>query len=138
RPVHASQAGAPDRQANLEAGHLADVTAAVELHRWEAGGTDPAVLCVHETAASSEAWRPLAGAIGDRARTIAYDRRGWGRSGAPEPYTRTTIHEQSEDAAQVLQEAGAADALICGAGLGAVAALDLAVRRPELVRAAVL
>jgi pimeloyl-ACP methyl ester carboxylesterase len=114
------------------------VESGFELHRWEAGGEAPAILCIHETATTSEAWRPLARAIGERARIIAYDRRGWGRSGAPEPYTRTTIHEQSDDAARVLGAAGAGGALICAAGLGAVAALDLLLRVPALVQAAAL
>ena len=113
------------------------MTAAVDLHHWETGqgGT---VLCVHETATSSEVWRPLAEALGERARTIAYDRRGWGRSEAPEPYLRTTVQEQAEDAARLLEGSGAAAAVLCGAGLGAVAALDLLLRRPELARGAVL
>jgi esterase len=112
------------------------VTADVELHRWETGQGRP-VLCIHETGTHSEAWRSLAEALGERGRTIAYDRRGWGRSGAPEPYTRTTVHEQAEDATRVLADADAAPALLCGAGLGAVVALDLVLHRPELARAAV-
>ena len=113
------------------------MTATVELHHWEAGrgGT---VLCVHETATSSEAWRPLADALGERARTVAYDRRGWGRSEAPEPYLRTTIQEQSEDAARLIVERGGGAPVLCGAGLGAVTVLDLVLRRPELASGAVL
>jgi pimeloyl-ACP methyl ester carboxylesterase len=76
--------------------------------------------------------------LGERTRTIAYDRRGWGRSGAPEPYLRTTVQEQSEDAARLLETADASAAVLCGAGLGAVVALDLLLRRPELARGAVL
>ncbi len=109
----------------------------LELHRWESG-RGRAVLCIHETATSSEVWRGLAGALGDRARTIAYDRRGWGRSPAPEAYTRTTIHEQVGDAAAALALSGAAGAILCGAGLGAVVALALALQRPGRVRGAVL
>ena len=33
------------------------------------------------------------------ARVIAYDRRGYGESGMPEPYEATTVNEQAEDAA---------------------------------------
>lgn len=109
----------------------------LELHRWESGSGTP-VLCVHETGATAEVWQSLAEAVGDRARTIAFDRRGWGRSEAPEPYARTTVGEQAEDAAAVLQAAGGAAALLCGAGLGAVVVLDLLLRRPELSRGAVL
>jgi pimeloyl-ACP methyl ester carboxylesterase len=109
----------------------------VELHRWESG-RGPAVLCIHETGTSSEVWRGLAGALGDRARTIAYDRRGWGRSPAPEGYTRTTIHEQVGDASATLARSEAAGAIACGAGLGAVVALALALQRPDRIAGAVL
>ncbi len=109
----------------------------MSLNRWETG-SGPAVLCLHDTASTSEVWRPLAAALGERARTIAYDRRGWGSSEAPEPYLRTTVPEQSEDAAKLLEELDASPAVLCGAGLGAVAALDLVARRPELVAAAAL
>lgn len=109
----------------------------MRLNRWESG-SGPTLLCVHDTASTAEAWRPLAAALGERVRTVAYDRRGWGGSDAPEPYLRTTIQEQSEDAARLIDEVGASPALVIGAGLGAVATLDLLVRRPELVAGAVL
>jgi pimeloyl-ACP methyl ester carboxylesterase len=109
----------------------------VELSWWERGA-GPSLLCLHETAASGEIWRPLADAIGDGVRTIAPDRRGWGSSGAPEPYSATTIEEQAEDCAALIAELDAAPAVACGAGLGAVIALDLLLRRGDLVRAAVL
>jgi pimeloyl-ACP methyl ester carboxylesterase len=96
------------------------------------------VVCLHETAATSEVWRSLADDLEGRARVIAYDRPGWGQSGAPATYGRTTVGEQAEVAAAVIVEAGVAPAIACGAGLGAVAALDLLVRRPELVAGAVL
>lgn len=96
------------------------------------------MLCLHETAAEAEIWRPLAGALDGRARVIAYDRRGWGASGAPQGYRATTVEEQAEDAAGVLEALALESAVLCGAGLGAVIALDLVCRRPELVDAALL
>ena len=72
------------------------------------------------------------------ARAIAYDRRGYGASGAPEPYAATTVQEQAEDAAALLAALGAAPAVLVGDGFGALVVLDLLVRRPELARAAVL
>lgn len=110
----------------------------VELS-WSERGAGPAVLLVHETATDSTAWAPVAAALADAgARAISYDRRGWGASTAPEGYRRTTIEEQSEDAATLIEAAGAAPARICGSGTGAVVALDLMLRRPELVEGAVL
>ena len=105
---------------------------------WEQAGPAPAVLCLHETAATSEVWRPLAAALAGRARAIAYDRPGWGASPAPDTYTRTTVTEQAAVAVSVLELQAAAPALLAGAGLGAVVALELTVRRPELVRGAIL
>ena len=71
-------------------------------------------------------------------RAIAYDRRGWGGSSEPDDYRRTTIEEQSEDAAALIEAIADDPAVVCGAGLGAVIALDLLLRRSELVSAAVL
>ena len=120
----------------MEAGAVAALHG-VEL-RYRRRGDGPAVLCIHETASTGEIWRPLAEELSGEASVIAYDRRGWGESTAPEPYLRTTIEEQSEDAAALLEHLGAEAALVCGAGLGAVAALDLMLRRPERAHAALL
>jgi pimeloyl-ACP methyl ester carboxylesterase len=109
-----------------------------ELRGWVDGAGGVGVLCVHETATSAEVWWPLAREFGGSARVAAYDRRGWGRSGAPEDYRRTTVEEQAGDAVAVIGELGGEEVVVCGAGIGAIVALQLALRRPELVRAAVL
>jgi pimeloyl-ACP methyl ester carboxylesterase len=105
---------------------------------WSERGDGPPVLLVHETAATGEVWDPLAEALAKEFRAIAYDRRGWGDSSAPDDYRRTTIEEQSEDAAALVEAVADGPAVVCGAGLGAVVALDLLLRRSELVSAAVL
>jgi pimeloyl-ACP methyl ester carboxylesterase len=109
----------------------------VELN-WKERGSGPPVLLIHETATSSAVWEALAEALEPHCRAIAYDRRGWAASTAPDDYRRTTIEEQSEDAAALIESAEAVPAVLCAAGLGAVAAVDLLLRRPELVRAAAL
>jgi len=101
-------------------------------------GSGPAVVLVHETATSSAVWAAVERAIGESARAISYDRRGWGASTAPEGYERTTIEEHSEDAAVLVEGLDAAPSVVCGAGIGAVIALDLLLRRPELVSGALL
>ena len=116
----------------MEAGQLG-----LALRRWELGEGD-AVLFLHESATSGEVWAPLAEQVSAGMRAISYDRRGWGGSPAPEAYTRTTVEEQAEDAAVLLEGCGVSRAILCGAGLGAVAALDLLLRRPRLVAGAVL
>ncbi len=105
---------------------------------WSEHGRGSPVLLIHETAATQAVWKPLAEALARELRAIAYDRRGWGASSEPDDYRRTTIEEQSEDAAAVLEATADEPAIVCGAGVGAVIALDLMLRRDELVSAAVL
>jgi pimeloyl-ACP methyl ester carboxylesterase len=109
----------------------------VEL-AWSERGEGAAIALIHETGTAAAVWEPVLDALSNRARAISYDRRGWGASSAPEGYLRTTIEEQSEDAAVVIDAAVAAPAAVCGAGIGAVIALDLMIRRPELVAGALL
>ncbi len=105
---------------------------------WSERGEGPPVLLIHETAATGTAWGPVAEALAGQCRAISYDRRGWGTSSAPEEYRRTTVEEQSEDAAALIEAVADARAAVCGAGIGAVVALDLLLRRTDLVSAAVL
>jgi pimeloyl-ACP methyl ester carboxylesterase len=111
--------------------------AGVELH-FELRGEGPPVLLVHGLAADAAAFAPVVAALGDRATTVAYDRRGYGGSGAPEPYTATTVVEQAEDAAALLTGLGLDRVLAVGEGFGALVVLDLVKRHPHLVAAAVV
>jgi pimeloyl-ACP methyl ester carboxylesterase len=112
--------------------------AGVPLHYAERGA-GPAVLLVHGLASDAAALEAVAVAIAaGGARTITYDRRGYGASGAPEPYHGTTAEEQAEDAAALLRALDAAPAVVAGDGFGALVALDLVKRHGGLVRAAVL
>jgi pimeloyl-ACP methyl ester carboxylesterase len=66
---------------------------------------------------------------------IAYDRRGYRRSGGA--IVRSAA-EHTRDAAAVLGALEAGPAVVAGTSAGATIALDLAVRRPDLVRAVVV
>jgi pimeloyl-ACP methyl ester carboxylesterase len=101
-------------------------------------GDGPAILLIHGMASDAHAVAPLASELAGGARVISYDRRGYGASGAPEPYTSTTVVEQAQDAAAVLKALGADGALALGEDLGALVCLDLLVRQPGLLGAAVL
>jgi pimeloyl-ACP methyl ester carboxylesterase len=94
------------------------------------------VFCLHETGAGAGVWAELELGLAGRAEVLAFERLGW-RDDTPEDYRATTIDEQAEDAARALSELGE-PALLCGAGLGAVVALDLLLGRSQLVRRAVL
>jgi pimeloyl-ACP methyl ester carboxylesterase len=101
-------------------------------------GDGRAVVLVHGMADDSERLSGLVGELAREARVLTYDRRGYGASGAPEVYERTSVQEQAEDAAALLRGAGASPAAAWGADFGALVVLDLLVRHPDLVEAAVL
>ncbi|HUR84410.1 MAG TPA: alpha/beta hydrolase [Solirubrobacteraceae bacterium] len=112
--------------------------AGVALHYEERGSGSP-VLAIHGMASDSSSWSDALDALADAgARAIAFDRRGYARSGAPEPYVATTVQEQAQDATCVLDGLGAAPALLVAEGFGALVALELLVRRPDLVAGAAL
>ena len=118
-------------------GHGVSSARGIEL-AYSVLGEGASVLLIHETATSSRAWEPVAHAVADGARAIRYDRRGWSDAATPDGYRRTTIAEQSEDAAALLEADAGGPAVAAGAGIGAVIALDLLLRRSELVSGAVL
>lgn len=112
--------------------------AGVALHYEERGAGVP-VLVVHAIGGDARSWTPQLDALAaGGARAIAYDRRGYGSSGAPQPYLATTVQEQAQDAAAVLEALGAAPAVLAGDGFGALVVLELLVRRPQIALGAVL
>ena len=111
--------------------------AGVELAYEEAGSGDPLVL-VHGTASMASSWDEVFELVAGDFRTIRYDRRGYGDSGEPEGYTATTVEEHGDDLIALLRGLDLAPALLCGHSFGAMACLDVIVREPGLVRAAVL
>jgi pimeloyl-ACP methyl ester carboxylesterase len=111
--------------------------AGVEL-AFEERGSGPSVVLVHGATGTGAIWRETVAALGEGMRTIAYDRRGYGASGAPEAYAGTTFEEQAEDAAALIRSLDAAPAIVCGHSLGAGVCLDLMKRHAQLLRGAVL
>jgi pimeloyl-ACP methyl ester carboxylesterase len=99
----------------------------------DVSGEGPDVLLLHGMGESRQAWTPIPGA-----RTIAYDRRGYGDSGAPEPYRATTVAEQAQDALAVLQALDAGPVVAGASDFAALIVLDLLMRHPDAVNAAVL
>jgi pimeloyl-ACP methyl ester carboxylesterase len=105
--------------------------AGVEL-AYEVDGSGTPILLIHDIA-SDRAGVPVI----PSARCIRYDRRGYGDSGAPEPYVGTTVMEQAEDAAALMRSLDVTGAVVAGIGFGALIAMDLALRHGGLVRAVV-
>jgi pimeloyl-ACP methyl ester carboxylesterase len=100
----------------------------------EEEGEGAPILLIHPSGATAAIWRPVVGELARFGRVITYDRRGYGRSGG-EPVRRVATH--TADAAALLGSFADEPAVVVGVSSGAIIAVDLAVRRPDLVRAVV-
>lgn len=98
-------------------------------------GAGPNVLLVHGSAADHTTWVNQLIALRSRLRLIAPDRRGCGASQLPEGKPFLTFDEHAAELAEVIQtHAGGGPVVACGSSLGAILVLELARRRPELLR----
>jgi pimeloyl-ACP methyl ester carboxylesterase len=104
-------------------------SAGCDLYYEQAGEGVP-ILLIHPSGATASTWGAAAEQLARIGRVIAYDRRGYARSGG-EPVRSTYTH--TADAAAMLESLRAAPAVVVGTSAGAAIAVDLAVRRPDLV-----
>ena len=102
---------------------------------YEEKGEGPPILLIPPSGATASTWGPVIGDLAAAGRVIAYDRRGYRRSGGE---VVRSAAEHTRDAAAILDALAARPAVAVGTSAGATIALDLAVRRPDLVRAAVV
>jgi pimeloyl-ACP methyl ester carboxylesterase len=105
-----------------------------ELYFQERGDGSP-LLLIHGTQPDADAWGQLPELLAAQHRVVAYDRRGFSRSGH-DAITDYRVH--AADAAALLEYLQAAPALILGWSWGALVALELAREHPRLVSALVL
>jgi pimeloyl-ACP methyl ester carboxylesterase len=96
----------------------------------EAGKGDP-ILLIHPSGATASTWGTAAEELTRVGRVLAYDRRGYARTGG-EPARSMSMH--TADAAALLESFETPPAVVVGTSAGAGIAIDLAVRRPDLVR----
>ncbi len=104
----------------------------------EEHGKGAPIACIHGGGSSALMWADAVEELAQLGRVIAYDRRGCTRSERPEPYERTSVAEQADDAAGLLEALAATPAVVIGRSYGGAVAIDLALRYPDSVRALVL
>src|SRR5512145_1045453 len=104
-----------------------------DLYYEELGEGTP-ILLVHPAGATASTWGSATEELGRIGRVIAYDRRGYARSGG-EPARSISTH--TADAASLLEHLRLPPAVVVGTSAGAAIAVDLAVRRPDLVQAVI-
>lgn len=104
------------------------------LYREVEGSGDP-ILLIHGNGANTRIWGRSADDLAASHRTIAYDRRGFGRSPGP---PASSMRDHVDDAAALLRELDAAPATVIGWSGGGVVAAGLAAEHPGLVGSLVL
>jgi steroid delta-isomerase-like uncharacterized protein len=104
-----------------------------DLYYEEVGEGVP-ILLIHPAGATATTWGSATEELARIGRVIAYDRRGYARSGG-EPARSISTH--TADAAAILEQLGTFPAVVVGTSAGAAIAIDLAVRRPDLLQAVI-
>lgn len=104
-----------------------------DLYYEETGEGTP-ILLIHPAGATASTWGAATDELARIGRVVAYDRRGYARSGG-EPARVISTH--TADAAAILENLHTAPAVVVGTSAGATIAIDLAVRRPALVQVVV-
>ena len=101
---------------------------------YEETGNGVPILLIPPAGSTASTWGAAADELARVGRVIAYDRRGYARSGGEPPHAMST---HTFDAAALLEHLDVPPAVVVGTSAGAGIAIDLAVRRPDLVRAVV-
>jgi pimeloyl-ACP methyl ester carboxylesterase len=99
----------------------------------ERRGRDPATVWLHHGVGTARAWEAfIPGAAGGRT-TVAYDRRGFGRSTHDRAFTPAMFDEDVADLRAMLVNLGQERVHLIGHSDGGTVALLLAARAPEMV-----
>jgi pimeloyl-ACP methyl ester carboxylesterase len=101
---------------------------------YEEAGTGVPILLIHPAGSTASTWGSVTEELARVGRVVTYDRRGYARSGGG-PVRSMSTH--TADAAALLDAVRARPAVVVGTSAGAAIAVDLAVRRPDLVEAVV-
>ena len=104
---------------------------------YEEHGQGAPIICIHGGGSSAAMWADAVEELARVGRVISYDRRGCSRSERPEPH-ETSVAQQADDAAALIDALGAAPAVVIGRSYGGAVAIDLALRYPDRARALVL
>ncbi len=104
---------------------------------YESRGDGPPLLFISGATGDAGHWTDVVDPLADQYTVLSYDRRGNSRSPRPEGYTTTSVGEQADDAAALLEALAREPAVVYGNSGGAIILTDLVLRRPDLLRGAV-
>jgi pimeloyl-ACP methyl ester carboxylesterase len=109
----------------------------VQLY-YEVRGGGPPVLFIMGATGDAGHFATVADQLADKFTVVTFDRRGNSRSSRPPGWRTTTVEEQADDAAGLMRALELPPAAVFGSSSGAICALSLLIRHPELVRGAIL
>lgn len=107
----------------------------IELHH-RLTGRGPLLVFIHGLGSSGEDWRPQIDYFRDRYTVLTMDLRGHGDS--PKPPGPYSIAQMAADLSRLLDRLALGPGIVVGLSMGGATALQLALDRPDLVRAAVV
>ena len=105
---------------------------------YEVRGDGPPLLMIMGATGDAGHFSTVADELADEFTVVTYDRRGNSRSPRPPEWSTTTVEEQADDAAALLRTLELTPAAVFGTSNGAIYALGLLIRDPEVVSAAIL
>jgi pimeloyl-ACP methyl ester carboxylesterase len=104
---------------------------------YERRGDGPSVLFISGASGDAGHWTGVADVLATQYTVVTYDRRGNSRSPRPADWTATTIEEQADDAAGLLDALDLAPAIVFGTSAAAGILASVCLGYPELLRGAI-
>jgi pimeloyl-ACP methyl ester carboxylesterase len=104
----------------------------------EMRGSGPTVLFIQGATGDGGTFERAAELLSDQFTVVTYDRRGNSRSPVPKARRTTSMQEQADDAAALIEALGIGPAAVFGTSGGALILLQLLTSRPDVLRGAVV
>lgn len=108
------------------------------VHYLDEGTGEPAVVLLHAFPLQAEMWRPQISSLRDRARVIAPDLAGFGRSSAPDDPAAYSVDAWADDVAGLLDHLGLERVVLGGLSMGGYVAFAFLRRHPRRLAGLVL
>jgi len=105
---------------------------------YEVRGNGSPVLFISGATGDAGHFAHVADALADDFRVITYDRRGNSRSPRPKGWTQTSITEQADDAAALLEALAVSSAVVFGTSGGGTILMDLIRRHSAVLKGALV
>src|SRR5262245_47330131 len=102
----------------------------VVLH-YDSNGHGPAFIFAHAYPMNRTIWQPQVTSFLNSWRTVAYDVRGFGRSGAPIDPNSYSQDRSVADLRELLDAIDVEKAVICGLSMGGNIALNFSLKHPD-------